>query len=179
MEASGVITQQANGLPVDFDCWNWAVANWGGIVDLAAKACRHFAYLVDELVGEALDRIPSIVAGYRPERGATLFGHLRNNLRWYFHKFIKRHESSTDLPLIEDITIDRRQDQAERAEVRDSLRFVFERLTLDERQILFWRCSEDRTFREIGLFLGLSESSAHARCHKAIAKAKAIAARIR
>lgn len=126
----------------------------------------------EELYAECVDRVAAIMNTWDSFRGTSLNWHIKNNLKWYCIKHLKRKaRRHREFPNIERDAVHNNSSTSNR-ELKEEVTAILKQLDLYDQRLLVLYHLEDMNFEEIGNVLGVSKSTARNHYYKALEAAR-------
>jgi RNA polymerase sigma factor (sigma-70 family) len=154
----------------------WLADNYDNVMQVARQSCRKRYDLVDDLYGEAVDRVGNITACYIPELG-NRDAHMMTNLRWYFYKWmnknagrVSKHEQIVDY--LDELCIEHILPDLDG---KNMVQIVVDRLDEYNKTLLLLHYAQGMSYQEIGEHLDVSKGTARLHCINALRLAREFA----
>jgi len=148
------------------DPWRYARENEAHIRRVASRLCHGNPDIVEDLVGEAMVRLPRIAETYDPTRKVKFHTYATVCLRWYMSKMLRKRNKTREDDFVEEPEFLHAFDLDEEEEVSNML----EGLHWRERRAVRAKVLENLTFEEIGDEMGVAKGTARNYYLRGIAK---------
>jgi RNA polymerase sigma factor (sigma-70 family) len=152
------------------DHWDVLENCWWQFRAMCKKSCRGRYDLIDEMMGEVVDRIERICNTWDPTYEVPLRAHVFINVRRYLWKWMNRRMKRLMVSLPEQYEGAASQDDA--IAQRDSVQYILDGLDDEHREVLEMYHLQHMTFEQIAYELDVSRSTVRKLYHNALAQAR-------
>lgn len=157
------------------DGWDIIIRCWDQLHRLCKRCCRGRYDLIDEMMGEVVTRVPSIVDNWDPTMDVPLRAKVFGDMRWYLWKWMNRRMKREVVGFVSlgDIDPEGRAPEHD-SDLKDEVQEIMDSLEDWQRYILEAKLMRELTYPQIAEELGVSRGRAKQYFERALEAARRI-----